>query len=83
MIRELPTGKGFADVVFVPKARYANKPAIIVELKWNVDADTAIEQIKRNEYPKALKDWGSREIILVGIAYDKKSREHRCRIEKM
>jgi hypothetical protein len=54
-----------------------------VELKWNTDADTAIEQIKRNNYPQVLKEWGSREIILVGITYDKKSREHRCRIEKM
>jgi len=83
MIRELPTGKGFADVVFVPKARYANKPAIVVELKWNEEVDTAIEQIKRNNYPQVLKEWGSRNIILVGITYDKKSREHHCKIEKM
>ncbi len=83
MFRELPTGKGFADLVFVPKKRFADLPAIVAELKWNLEADTAIEQIKRQEYPKALQDWGEREIILVGISYDKKSRKHSCVIERL
>ena len=61
---------------------YGNFPAIVAELKWNQEADTAISQIKRKEYPKALQDWGEREIILVGISYDKESREHRCEIER-
>ena len=55
----------------------------MAELKWNLEADTAIEQIKRQEYPKALQDWGEREIILVGISYDKKSRKHSCVIERL
>lgn len=81
MIRELPTGKGFADIVFVPKARFADKPAIVAELKWSQSADTAIAQIERQEYPQALRELTNREIILVGIAYDKKTRLHECRIK--
>ena len=45
MYRELPAGKGFADIVFIPR-RYSDKPAIIVELKWDKTAEGAIKQIK-------------------------------------
>lgn len=81
MIREMPTGKGFADIVFVPKARFIDKPAIVVELKWNQSADTAIAQIERQEYPQVLRDITSQEVILVAVAYDKKTRKHECRIK--
>ena len=83
IIRELPTGKGFADLVFLPKRRFGSLPALVVELKWNRTADTAIEQIKRKEYPQVLQDWGGHEIILAGISYDKESREHSCVIERL
>lgn len=46
VVRELPTGKGFADIVFIPRADNTDKPAMIIELKWNEGADTAIKQIK-------------------------------------
>jgi len=82
MIRELPTGKGFADIVFIPKKRFADRPAIVVELKWNHDAQTAIRQIKANAYPAVLQGLEYKQVILVGISYDKKTREHNCRIEK-
>ena len=82
MIRELPTGKGFADIVFIPKKRFADRPAIVVELKWNHNAQTAISQIKENNYPKVLQDLDHKEIILVGVSYDKKTREHSCIIER-
>ena len=81
-IRELPTGRGFADFVFIPKAEYARDyPALLVELKWNKDAQAAIRQIKDKRYPEGIKSYTG-EILLVGISYDKKSKKHQCVIEK-
>lgn len=82
IIREFPAGNGFADMVFLPKKHYARNPAIIVELKWNHDAETAISQIHEKGYGEALGDYNGR-VLLVGIAYDRKTREHVCRIEEM
>ena len=45
MYRELAGGKGFADIVFIPRKK-VSKPAIIVELKWDRTAETTIQQIK-------------------------------------
>ena len=82
-LRELSTGRGFADFVYIPKAEYKNDyPALLVELKWNKDADTAIRQIKEKKYPSSLQDF-TQDILLVGINYDKKSKEHQCTIEKL
>ena len=81
MIRELPTGKGFADLVFVPRPKYADKPALLIELKWNRSAETAIRQIKEKKYVQALAGYSGR-ILLVGISYDKETREHSCEIEE-
>ena len=78
--RELPTGKGFADMIFIPRKRFADKPALVVELKWDKSAHGAIEQIKNKQYCRSLQDYQGK-IILVGINYDKKSREHSCEIE--
>ena len=80
-IRELPAGRGFADLVFLPRREYPEIPALIIELKWNHSAETAIQQIKEKKYVKALEDYNG-EILLVGINYDKKSKEHQCVIEK-
>ena len=82
MVREMPTGKGFADMVFLPRKKYADKPDMIVELKWDKGANTAIKQIKAKQYVEALQDYHG-QILLVGISYDKKSRKHQCRIEKI
>jgi predicted fused transcriptional regulator/phosphomethylpyrimidine kinase len=82
IIRELPAGYGFADMVFVPKPG-VEKPAMIVELKWNKKAETAIDQIKNNKYLKALDGYKG-EILLVGISYEKdgaEAKKHRCVIE--
>ena len=81
LIRELPTGQGFADLVFLPKPKYADLPALLVELKWDKGADTAIRQIKEKKYPKSLEGYKG-NILLVGVSYDKKTREHECVIEK-
>ncbi len=79
-IEELPSGKGCADVVFLPKSGSLN-PAIVVELKWNKPVDGAIEQIKRNDYPAVLRSWGG-EVLLVGVSYDEKTKQHTAAIER-
>lgn len=79
--RELASGKGFADLVFIPR-KYVDRPAMIVELKYDKDADSAISQIHRNEYKGKALEY-SDNLILVGINYDKKSKTHSCLIERM
>lgn len=81
MIRELPTGKGFADIVLLPN-RNVDKPAVVLELKFSHSADTAIAQIKEKRYAGMLLDYvGS--VLLVGINYDKKTKHHECLIERL
>ena len=80
LIRELPTGKGFADMVFLPR-KHCDKPALLIELKWNRSAEGAIRQIKKQEYIEVLRDYGG-NLLLVGINYDKKSKKHQCEIEQ-
>ncbi len=79
IIHELPTGKGFADMVFIPVNR-PSRPAVVVELKYDKAADSAIDQIKRKDYPKSLKGF-SRRIILVGVNYNKKESKHEVKME--
>ena len=57
VIRELPTDKGFADICLIPRKKYAQKPATIIELKWDKSAKGAIAQIKEKKYPEALEDY--------------------------
>lgn len=81
-VREMPTGRGFADIVLLPKPEYtAGYPALIIKLKWNQDAVTAINQIKEKKYPEAVKKYTD-NILLVGINYDKKTKKHSCVIER-
>ena len=82
IIRELPSGKGFADVCFIPRKLYADKPAAVIELKWDKSAEGAITQIKDKQYVEALKDYQG-NLILAGINYDKKTKKHSCKIEKL
>lgn len=82
-VREMPAGRGFADYVFIPKPEYAGRlPALVVELKWDKDARTALKQIKEKQYTQAVECYAG-EILLVGVSYDKKSRKHQCLIEKV
>lgn len=80
IIREMPAGKGFADFVFLPRANAGNRPAMIVELKYNQSADTVIRQIKEKRYQGALSGYESK-ILLVGISYDSE-KHHTCSIEE-
>lgn len=79
--RELATGKGFADLVFIPR-KTSNKPAMVIELKWDKSADTAIEQIKRKQYSDKISEYAG-EILLVGINYDVDNKKHTCIIQKL
>ena len=79
--REFPGGKGFADMVYIPKKKFSDKPALVVELKWDKDARGAIEQIKNKEYCKSLYEYRG-NILLVGINYSLKTKEHECIIEE-
>lgn len=80
--RELAGGKGFADLVFLPKKKFQDKPAFVVELKWDQTADTAISQILKKEYCESLKEYQG-NLLLVGVNYDKKTKEHTCKIMQM
>ena len=81
-VRELPAGRGFADFVYIPKTEYkADYPALVVELKWNRDAKTALQQIREKHYPDSIMDYTG-DILLVGINYDKKTKKHECVIEE-
>ena len=80
MHRELATGKGFADIVFIPR-RNVDSPALLIELKCNKSADAAIDQIKRKEYPAKVAEYTG-DILLVGINYDRETKTHTCKIER-
>ena len=77
--REYASGKGYADLVMIPR-RNVSKPALVIELKFNHSADTAIDQIKRKDYPEKIADYTG-DILLVGINYDKETKQHTCKIE--
>lgn len=79
--RELPSGKGFADLVLMPR-KHCDKPAILLELKKDASADAAIEQIHRKEYKSKVADYDG-NVILVGINYDAKTKQHTCLIERI
>ena len=81
MYRELPSGKGFADIVLIPR-KHVDSTAIILELKVNKDADSAIAQIKRKQYPAKVAEYTDR-LLLVGINYDRDTKQHQCRIESV
>ena len=79
--RELAGGKGFADMVYIPRKKYPEKPALVVELKWDKSAAGAISQIKGKEYCQSLEEYQG-NLLLVGINYDVKTKEHSCVIEE-
>ena len=80
-IMELPSGKGFADVVYLPK-RDRNVPALVVELKWDQSAEGAISQIREKGYADWVKGYTG-DVLLVGVNYSKDTKEHQCKIEML
>lgn len=81
MIREMPAGNGYADICLIPRRLHQDKPAAVIELKWNRSACGAIEQIKNRKYVEALESYKG-NLLLVGINYDKRTKKHQCEIEK-
>ena len=79
VIKELPTGKGYADLALIPYV--PNIPAMIIELKNNKSAESAIQQIKEKKYDDLLEHYRG-ELLFVGINYDPDTKEHQCRIEE-
>ena len=87
-ILEMDTGKGYADIVYLPSPKYPDKPALLIELKYNKTADTAMDQIKRQQYPERIDHYKG-NILLVAINYDKdipagdpEFKHHQCVIER-
>ena len=80
VVRKLPTGKGYADLVYLPKSG-VNKPALLIELKFDKSALTAVTQIKEKNYLQFFKDYKG-EVLLVGINYSKDTKTHQCIIER-
>ena len=80
MIRELPTGKGFADICLIPRKLHLDKPAVVIELKWDKSASGALEQIREKQYGDVLRDYQG-NVLLVGINYNKTTKKHECIIE--
>ena len=81
MHRELASGKGFADIVLIPR-KNVESPAIVVELKFKQDVDAAIDQIKRRQYPAKVAQYTD-NLLLVGINYDRDTKQHTCHIERV
>ncbi len=81
MHREFPTGKGFADIVLIPR-KNVDSPALVIELKYNQDADSGIDQILRRQYPAKVAEYTDR-LLLVAVNYDKKTKTHTCEILKI
>lgn len=80
VFRELPSGKGFADLVLIPR-KNVDSPVILIELKNRKDASAAIDQILRKDYPAKLRQFAG-NILLVGINYDPDTKQHSCVIQK-
>ena len=78
MHRELATGKGFADIVLIPR-KNVDSPAIVIELKVKSDTDGAIRQILRKQYPAKVEEYAN-SLLLVGINYYSKTKHHTCQI---
>ncbi len=79
--KEMTAGKGFADVVYVPVHPAPERPAMIIELKKNKTAESAIDQIREKRYFDALEHYQG-NLLFVGINYDEDDKTHTCRIER-
>ena len=78
--REDQAGKGRVDLVYEPLTR--RHPLILIEFKYDGSAEEAIAQIKKQEYFKRYTGQ-YRNIIIVGINYSTKTKDHQCLIEKI
>lgn len=80
---ELASGKGYSDILFLPR-NTSSKPALLIELKWNKNADKALSQITDKNYAHILRKFNyTGEALLIGINYNAKSKKHTCKIKKI
>ena len=83
VFRELQSGKGSADLIYVPK-RNIHLPILLIEFKYGKSAEEAMNQIKEKEYFRRYIDGDyPNDILLIGINYNPKTKEHECLIEKI
>ena len=81
IIKEMPSGKGYADIGFIPVN--PRKPALIIELKADTTtADGALAQIRERKYHQALENYYD-NLLFVGVTYNKETKKHTCKIEKL
>jgi hypothetical protein len=87
-IQELDTGKGYADLAYIPSPHFSEKPVLLIELKYGKDTDAAMDLVrKRNYLDKFIHYKGN--ILVIGINYDKdipntdpNLKHHTCVIEE-
>ena len=81
--RELPSSRGYADLILAPTMVHAHRP-IIFELKLDTSTDSAIRQILQRRYfdTPVLKNYHG-DVLTVAMMYDRKDKQHRCAIETM
>ena len=82
IVREQPAGKGYADICFIPRKLFSEKPAAIIELKWGDSAENAVKQIKERRYASVFEGYQG-TLLLAGINYDRTTKRHECLIEKV
>ncbi len=87
-VLELDTGKGYADVVYLPASRYADKPVLLIELKYGKSTEIAMDQIRKQKYLDRFEHYKG-NILVIGINYDRDItntgadfKKHSCKIEK-
>jgi len=87
-VQELDTGKGYADIVYLPSPKYPDKPALLVELKYDKSVKTAADQIRNRNYPQKLEHYQG-NLLLISVNYNKDAasteegyKRHECRIER-
>lgn len=88
-IQELDSGKGYADLVYLPSPKYPDKPVLLIELKYGKTVKTAADQIRSRDYPHRLEHYKG-NILLISANYDKEVsstsvayKHHSCRMEKV
>lgn len=79
IIKELPTGKGYADLALIPYV--PNTPAMIIELKNNKSAESALQQILDKKYDDILRNYRG-NLLFVGVSYDPSTKKHECKIQE-
>ena len=83
VFRELQSGKGSADLIYVPK-RNIHLPILLIEFKYGKSAEEAMNQIKEKEYFRRYIDGDyPNDVLLIGINYNPKTKDHKCQIEML